>query len=111
MVIFNFKTFQNGIDIKSDRGEPILAICSGKIIFSNWLQGYGNLIIIDHGNSYHSVYAHAEELFKKEGELVEPGEVIATVGESGAMTGSPLLYFEIRHQGKPVDPLIWLNKS
>ncbi|MFH2096491.1 MAG: peptidoglycan DD-metalloendopeptidase family protein [Bacteroidota bacterium] len=107
---YNFKTFFNGIDIKTERGEPIQAVCSGIIIFSDWLKGYGNLIIIDHGNYYYTVYAHAEELFKKKGDSVEPGEVIATVGESGSIA-EPKLYFEIRHRGKPVDPLAWLKKG
>lgn len=65
------------------------------------------MIIIDHGNSYHTVYAHAEELFKSKGDRVEANEVIATVGDTGSMAGNQL-YFEIRHNGKPVDPLNWI---
>ncbi|MBU0993735.1 MAG: peptidoglycan DD-metalloendopeptidase family protein [Proteobacteria bacterium] len=107
---YNFKTFFNGIDIKTERGEPIQAVCGGFIIFSDWLKGYGNLIIIDHGNYYYTVYAHAEELFRKKGDYVEPGEVIATVGESGSVA-EPKLYFEIRLHGKPIDPLTWLKKG
>jgi septal ring factor EnvC (AmiA/AmiB activator)/SH3-like domain-containing protein len=107
---YHFKTLYNGIDIKTERGEPIQALCGGKTIFSEWLRGYGNLIIIDHGNDYYTVYAHAEELFKKKGDPVETGEVIGTVGESGS-TLEPKLYFEIRHHGKPIDPLTWLKKG
>jgi len=102
--------FRNGIEIQSRRGSPIRAVFSGKTIYSSWLKGYGNVIIIAHGKNFHTVYAHAEELFRAKGEPVETGEVIATVGDTGSMTG-PSLYFEIRYQGNPVDPLEWINNS
>ncbi|MFC1828659.1 peptidoglycan DD-metalloendopeptidase family protein [Thermodesulfobacteriota bacterium] len=105
---FNVTNFRSGIDIKADRGEPIHAVSTGKTIYSSWFKGYGNMIIVDHGNSYYSVYAHVEELFKNKGDTVDTGEVIATVGDSGSMHG-PRLYFEIRHHGKPVDPIEWLK--
>jgi septal ring factor EnvC (AmiA/AmiB activator) len=102
--------FRNGIEIQSRPGTPIRAVFSGETIFSSWLKGYGNVIIIAHGKNYHTVYAHAEELFRSKGEKVKAGEVIATVGDTGAMNG-PTLYFEIRHLGNPIDPLEWINKS
>ena len=68
------------------------------------------MIIIDHGTNYYTVYAHLEETFKSKGDLVETGEVIATAGDTGSMTGSKL-YFEVRHHGKPVNPLLWLKKG
>ncbi len=102
--------FQSGIDIKADRGEPIRAVYSGKTLFSSWFKGFGNMIIIDHGNHYYSVYAHLEEQFKTKGDPVEAGEVIATVGDSGSLTGAGL-HFEIRHHGKPMNPLAWIKKS
>ena len=102
--------FRNGIEIQSRRGAPIRAVFSGKTIYSSWLKGYGNIIIIAHGENYYTVYAHAEELFRAKGEQVEIGEVIATVGDTGSMNG-PSLYFEIRHKGNPIDPLEWINKS
>ncbi len=101
----NFKT---GIDIKADRGEPVYSVYEGQILYSNWFKGYGNMIIIDHGNHFCTVYAHAEELFKAKGDYVEAGEVIATVGDTGSMIG-PKLYFELRHHGRPVNPLDWLK--
>jgi septal ring factor EnvC (AmiA/AmiB activator) len=101
----NFKT---GIDIKADRGEPIYSVYDGQILYSNWFKGYGNMIIIDHGNHFYTVYAHAEELFKAKGDYVEADEVIATVGDTGSMIG-PKLYFEVRHHGRPVNPLEWLK--
>ncbi|MBC8199612.1 MAG: peptidoglycan DD-metalloendopeptidase family protein [Desulfobacterales bacterium] len=101
----NFKT---GIDIKADRGEPVYSVYDGQILYSRWFKGYGNMIIIDHGDHFCTVYAHAEELFKAKGDYVEAGEVIATVGDTGSMIG-PKLYFELRHHGKPVNPLEWLK--
>ncbi|MCJ7618029.1 MAG: peptidoglycan DD-metalloendopeptidase family protein, partial [Desulfobacterales bacterium] len=87
---FNVKNFRNGIDIKADRGEPIYAVCDGLIIYSSWFKGYGNMIVIAHGENYYSVYAHIEELFKTKGDKVEKDEVIATVGDTGSMVGSGL---------------------
>ena len=107
---YNVANFRSGIDIRADRGEPVRAVSSGKILYSSWFKGYGNMLIIDHGDSYYTVYAHAEEIFKKKGESVDIGEVIATVGDSGSMVG-PGLYFEVRHHGKPTDPLVWIKKS
>ena len=103
-------SFRNGIEIRSKQGAPVRAVFAGETVFSSWLKGYGNVIIIAHGKDFHTVYAHAEELFRLKGEPVETGEVIATVGDTGSMNG-PSLYFEIRHQGKPVDPLEWINKG
>jgi len=66
------------------------------------------MIIIDHGRNFHTVYAHVEDIFKAKGDTVETGEVIATVGDTGSISG-PQLHFEVRHHGKPLNPLIWLN--
>ena len=107
---FNLKGFRSGVFIKADRGEPIHAVYGGKIIYSGWFKGYGNMIIIDHGNSYYTVYAHAEELFKSKGDAVGRQEVIATVGDTGSMTG-PRLYFEVRHHGKSLNPAKWFKKG
>lgn len=107
---FNVKNFRNGIDIEADRGEPIYAVSDGLIIYSSWFKGYGNMIIIAHGENYYSVYAHIEELFKTKGDKVEKDEVIATVGDTGSIVGSGL-YFELRHHGKPMNPLEWLKKG
>ncbi len=106
----NVKRFNSGIFLRTDRGEPVQAVQKGRILFAGWFKGYGKMIIIDHGHQYYTVYAHAEELFKDKGDLVESGEVIATVGDSGSVSG-PELYFEVRHHGKPVDPLEWIKKG
>ena len=105
---YNLKGFLNGINIQADRGEPIHSVSGGIVVYSSWFKGYGNMLIIDHGGSYHTVYAHAEALFKSKGDAVEAQEVIATVGDSGSMVGDRL-YFEIRHYGKPIDPLNWIK--
>lgn len=106
----NVVNFRSGIEIKADRGEPIRAIYDGRILYADWFKGYGNMVIIDHGNNFYSVYAHAEELFTSKGDTVEMGEVVATVGDSGSMIG-PALHFEVRHHGKPVDPLEWIREG
>jgi septal ring factor EnvC (AmiA/AmiB activator) len=100
--------FRSGIEIQTDRGEPIAAVYAGKILYADWFKGYGNMVIIDHGENYYTVYAHIEETFKSTGDTVEAGEVIATVGDTGSITG-PKLYFEVRHHGKPLDPMQWLE--
>ena len=103
-------TFQSGIDIKVERGEPVRSVFKGEVMFAKWLKGYGNLMIINHGDNYYTLYAHAEEIFKKKGETVDTGEVIATAGDTGSIKGV-CLYFEVRHHGKPVNPMKWLKKG
>ncbi len=103
-------TFQKGIDIKVKRGEPVKSVFKGEIMFAQWLKGYGNVLIINHGDNYYTLYAHVEEMFKKEGENVETGDVIATAGDTGSIKGM-CLHFEVRHHGKPVDPMKWLRKG
>lgn len=107
---YGVMNYQTGINIQADRGEPIRSVYGGRVIFSNWFKGYGNMLIIDHEDHYYTLYAHAEELFKQKGDLVQAEEVIGTVGDSGAM-GGPALHFEVRHHGKPVDPMAWLKKG
>jgi septal ring factor EnvC (AmiA/AmiB activator) len=107
---YNVTNFQRGIDIQAERGEPIRAVADGYTIFSKWFKGFGNMMIIDHGDHYYTVYAHLEEMFKVKGDRVENGEVIATVGDSGSLLG-PALHFEVRHRGEPLDPLEWINKG
>jgi len=107
---FNITNFRSGIGIAAETGEPVRAVYGGKIVYASWFKGYGNMIIIDHGNNYHTVYAHVEDIFKKTGDFVKTDEVIATVGDTGSMSGIKL-QFEIRHNGKPLDPLDWLRRG
>ncbi len=103
-------TFQSGIDIRAEQGEPVRSVFRGNVIFAEWLKGYGNMVIINHGENYYTLYAHLQEMFKKKGDSVDAGEVIATLGDTGSLKGV-CLHFELRHHGKPVDPLKWLKKG
>ncbi len=95
-----------GVVINSRRGNNVRAISHGRVAFSDWLRGMGNLIIIDHGDGYLSLYGHNESLFKATGEWVEPGEIIGSIGNSGGQSKDGL-YFEIRKKGKPQNPSRW----
>ncbi len=93
-----------GIDLSGKKGDPVLAAASGKVILvSNALRGYGNFVIVKHNNTFLSVYAHNSQILVKEEQTVSKGQKIAEVGDSDA--DQPKLHFEIRRQGKPVDPL------
>ncbi|MBU4054624.1 MAG: peptidoglycan DD-metalloendopeptidase family protein [Proteobacteria bacterium] len=105
---YNITNFRSGIDIKAQQGDPIMAVHSGKVLYAAWFKGYGNMIILDHGGHFYTVYANIEELIKKTGDRVKNNEVIATVGDSGSIIG-PKLYFEIRHFGKPLNPMKWIK--
>ncbi|MCP4335422.1 MAG: peptidoglycan DD-metalloendopeptidase family protein [Gammaproteobacteria bacterium] len=99
-----------GVIIEARSGGQVMAVSHGRIAFADWLRGLGNLIIIDHGNSYLSLYGHNESLFKEAGEWVEAGEVISSIGSSGGQKKSGL-YFEIRKKGKPQNPTGWCKAS
>lgn len=99
--------YNRGVIINAPKGQPVRAIHEGIIVFADWFKDYGNVMIVDHGNHYYSLIAHADKLLKKVGEIVKSEEIIATVGNTGSQ-GDPKLYFEIRHHGKPVDPAEWL---
>lgn len=98
-----------GIYIRANDGEEVLAVAGGEVVFSDWLRGYGNLIIVDHGDDYLTIYAHNDSLLRVVGERVTGGEPIASVGASGGMPESGL-YFELRHKGEPVDPMVWMRR-
>ena len=99
----------DGVLIDASEGAEIRAVTSGKVVFSDWLRGYGLLIIVDHGKGYMTLYAFNQSLYRQVGEWVDVGEVIASVGQSGGRSHSGL-YFGIRNKGKPVDPLEWCRK-
>lgn len=96
----------NGIFIEAEAGEPVAAVHYGRVVFSDWLRGFGLLLIINHGDGYMSLYGHNQVLYREPGDWVTAGEIIATVGDSGGQQRSGL-YFEIRHAGKPADPQHW----
>jgi septal ring factor EnvC (AmiA/AmiB activator) len=95
-----------GVIIEAENGSHVMAVSHGRVAFADWLRGLGNLIIIDHGNSYLSLYGHNESLYKSAGEWVDAGEIISSIGSSGGRD-SPGLYFEIRKKGKPQNPTRW----
>ena len=95
-----------GVFIRAPEGQDVHAFGSGQVVFADWLRGFGNLLIVDHGDGYMSLYGNSEALFRKPGDDVRTGEVIASVGSSGGSAESGL-YFELRYRGKPFDPLSW----
>jgi septal ring factor EnvC (AmiA/AmiB activator) len=96
-----------GIVLRTDAGTPVKAIAPGTVVYASWLRGFGNLIIVDHGKQYMSVYAYNQSLLKQVGDAIAAGDVVATVGSTGGQVESGL-YFEIRYRGTPVDPTQWL---
>jgi murein hydrolase activator len=106
---FNTVTVQNGLDLAAPAGVPVRAVAPGRVVHAGWFKGYGNLVIVDHGDGYHSLVAHLGSMQTAIGEDVEAGTELGTVGDSGSLKG-PYLYFELREKGKPVDPRPWLAR-
>lgn len=97
-----------GVFLRSAEGSQVRAVAPGEVVFANWLRGFGNLIIVDHGGEYLSIYGNNQTLFKQVGDQIKAGDVVAGVGATGGQTESGL-YFELRHRGKPMDPLQWVS--
>jgi len=97
-----------GLFIRSPAGQEVRAVASGRVVFSDWLRGFGNLLIIDHGQGYLTIYGNNESVLKQVGDAVRGGDTVSTVGASGGNMESGL-YFEIRHKGKPFDPMRWVS--
>lgn len=97
-----------GVIFDSATGRPVSAIHHGKILFADWLKGMGLVIVIDHGDGYMSLYGHNQALLKQAGDVVESGETISLVGQSGGQQNSGL-YFELRHKGQAINPSSWLD--
>jgi len=96
-----------GLFLKTSSGQPVKAIAAGRVVFADWLRGFGNLLIVDHGMGYMSLYGNNETLYKQVGDMLRGGDTIASVGNSGGNEDSGL-YFELRHESKPLDPMKWL---
>jgi murein hydrolase activator len=103
-------TFQKGIDIDCRSGLEVKSVYHGKVVYAGWFKGYGNTLIVDHGEGYYSLIAHASKLLKQVGDVVSEGESIALSGDTGSLSGS-ILHFEIRHHGRPQDPLPWFKRE
>ncbi len=98
-----------GVFIKAESGQTVRAVADGQVVFADWLRGFGNLLILDHGNGYMSLYGNNESLLKSVGEKTRAGENIASVGSTGGALESGV-YFELRHEGKPFDPMKWIGR-
>jgi septal ring factor EnvC (AmiA/AmiB activator) len=96
-----------GLLIRANQGQEVKAVSHGRVAFAEWLRGYGLLVIIDHGEGYMSLYGHNQSVLAEVGDWVQAGQLIATVGDSGGSDHAGL-YFEIRHNGKPLDPAKWV---
>jgi lipoprotein NlpD len=109
-IIQKFTPETKGIDIAGTLGEPVVAAASGNVVFAgNAVRGFGNLVIVDHGDGFITAYAHNEKLMVKKGDAVNKSQQIATLGQSA--TSSPRLHFEVRRNGTPVNPLRYLPKQ
>jgi septal ring factor EnvC (AmiA/AmiB activator) len=106
---FNTYVQRRGIEIRTRDGSPIQAVMPGTVVYADWLKGYGLVIILDHGNGFFSLYAHASKILVNVGDQVPAGHPIGETGDTGVI-GENTLYFELRRGAEPVDPLQWLAK-
>lgn len=106
---FDTYIINNGIEIKPFQSDEVRSIYPGEVVFADYWKGYGNLVIIQHSKDFHSMYGHCEKINIKKGEAVKAGDFIAIAGDTGSTYGKSL-YFEIRKQLQPQNPLIWLRK-
>nr|SPS06687.1 Peptidase M23 [Candidatus Nitrotoga fabula] len=98
-----------GLQLRASSGQPVKSVAAGRVVFADWLRGFGNLMIIDHGNGYMSLYGNNETLYKQVGDLLRGGDTIAAVGNSGGNEDYGV-YFELRHKGEPMDPISWVTR-
>ncbi len=106
---FNTYIFSKGIDIEAKQGADAKAVYGGTVLFADWFKGYGQMVILDHGKGFYSLYAHLSKTLVPVKGIVEKGQPIGKVGETGSLKG-PILYFEVRYHGEPQDPLTWLAR-
>ncbi len=106
---FNTYILHKGIDIAGTMGQNVTSVAQGEVLFAEWFEGYGRMVILDHGAGYNSVYAHLQKILVSEGQAVQSGQLIGELGDSGTWKG-PALYFEVRRQGEALDPLGWLER-
>jgi septal ring factor EnvC (AmiA/AmiB activator) len=102
-------TASKGWFIRCAPGEEVRAVAAGQVVYADWLRGFGNLLILDHGAGYMSLYGNNDALLATVGATVRAGDAIAQAGASGG-SAEPGLYFEIRHQGRAVDPAAWIGR-
>ncbi|BBJ23312.1 non-catalytic member of peptidase subfamily M23B [Candidatus Nitrotoga sp. AM1P] len=98
-----------GLLLRAANGQPVKSVAAGRVVFADWLRGFGNLLIIDHGKGYMSLYGNNETLYKQVGDILRGGDTVAAVGNSGGNEDSGV-YFELRHRGEPLDPIKWIAR-
>lgn len=98
-----------GVHLQGALGAPVVAVHGGRVVFADWLRGFGLMAIVDHGGGYMTLYGHADQLIRKADDIVEAGEVIAHAGQSGGAIAAGI-YFELRAEGRPLDPMSWLGE-
>ena len=106
---FHTVSLQKGIDLRAAPGTPVVAVAPGRVVHAGWFRGYGNLVIIDHGGGYYTLFAHLGAMTRAKDDHVEAGDAIGEVGDTGSLKGA-YLYFEIRKAQTPLDPRRWLGK-
>jgi septal ring factor EnvC (AmiA/AmiB activator) len=97
-----------GVFIRAHEGDEVRVVANGEVVYADWMRGFGNLLIVDHGAGYMTIYGNNEAVLKRPGDAVRAGDVVATVGATGG-NEAPGLYFEMRHLGQPFDPLSWVS--
>jgi septal ring factor EnvC (AmiA/AmiB activator) len=107
---FSAEVFRKGIDIEAPIGEVIKAVEKGRVVFADRFAGYGKMLVIDHGERYFSIYAHLSEILKKSGDMVRREEALGLVGDSDSLIGARL-YFEMRKDGRSIDPVPWFRQQ
>ncbi len=107
---FQTETFRSGVDFAAQAGLPVRSVARGVVRFAGWFRGYGRIVILDHGDAYHTVSGHLDEIQVQVDDVVVAGQPIGSVGETGSLAG-PGLYFELRHNGAPIDPAPWLQQG
>ncbi|MDA8087285.1 MAG: peptidoglycan DD-metalloendopeptidase family protein, partial [Nitrospiraceae bacterium] len=108
--VFGTPVFRNGIYIRTAPNATVRSIFTGKVVFANWFKGYGQLVIVDQGQGYDTLYADLSEIFLKVGDIIETRAEVGKAGKS-VMVNGPSLYFEVRYRGKPLDPMQWLARN
>jgi murein DD-endopeptidase MepM/ murein hydrolase activator NlpD len=101
--ILGYVRMHQGVDVDADQGDPIAALADGVVVWADERSGYGNTVIIDHGNQFATLYAHQSQIVAKVGDTVSGGQVIGFIGSTGLSSG-PHLHFEVRDLGVPIDP-------
>ena len=104
---FQTATLRNGLEFAAPAGTPVRSVAQGIVRFAGWFRGYGRIVILDHGDGFHTISGHLDEIHVTVGTPLDEGELVGTVGETGSL-GGPSLYFELREGGQPLDPEPWL---